>query len=354
MSISIIIPVFKVEPYIKRCLQSIIAQETDACDIECILVDDCTPDNSMLIAHEVIDAYEGGVIRFVCLRHDVNRGLSAARNTGLKEAMGDYVLFVDSDDRMIPQSIRYFLDCLSEHPSVDMVVGNVRDQRDSLLLGNLQKPLLMDDCNEFFSQMLHHRIYNYAWNKLIRRSFLLDNEVFFIDGILYEDIPWNYHLFSHLKSILLLPKETYVYEYNQSSIVNTSFSAEKADKVLRSYTMICHYLLDNPPSPDRYARNMAVDHLLYVMNWQMIGVDILSKCPVSDEAAHDFRAVRLRLLSRTLCYGRIFLSCFVLLLFPPLCHLQKLGLFRRHYYELETAAGKVFHLTDFLHRKDRL
>ena len=212
----------------------------------------------------------------------------------------------------------------------------------------------MDDCNEFFSQMFHHRIYNYAWNKLIRRSFLLDNEVFFIDGILYEDIPWNYHLFSHLKSILLLPKETYVYEYNQSSIVNTSFSAEKADKVLRSYTMICHYLLDNPPSPDRYARNMAVDHLLFVVHWQMKGVDILSKCPVSDEAAHDFRAVRLRLLSRTLCYGRIFLSCFVLLLFPPLCHLQKLGLFRRHYYELETAAGKVFHLTDFLHRKDRL
>lgn len=353
MTISIIIPVFKVEPYIERCIKSIIDQETDGCAIECILVDDCTPDNSMLIARKLIDAYEGGVIRFVCLRHEVNRGLSAARNTGLKEAMGDYVLFVDSDDWMKPQSIRYFLDCLSEHPGVDMVVGNVRDHRDSLLLGNLQRPLFIDDRDEFFARMLHHRIYINAWNKLIRRSVLLDNEVFFIDGILYEDVPWTYHLFSHLTSILLLPKETYVYEDNPGSIVNTSFSAEKADKGLRSYTVLCHYLLDNPPSPDRHVRNLTVDHLLYVMFWQMKAVDIFSKCPVSDETVRDFRAVRCRLLSRSLRHGRVILSCFVLLLFPPFCYLQKFRIFRHHYYYLQSAAGKVFHLTDFLHRKDK-
>ena len=357
MTISIIIPVFKVEPYIERCIKSIIDQETDGCAIECILVDDCTPDNSMLIARELIDAYEGGGIRFVCLRHEVNRGLSAARNTGLKEAMGDYVLFVDSDDWMKPQSIQYFLDCLSEHPSVDIVVGNVgngRDYRDrSLLLGNLQKPLFIDDRNEFFSRMLHHRIYNYAWNKLIRRSVLLDNKVFFIDGILYEDIPWSYHLFSHLKSILLLPKETYVYEDNPGSIVNTTFSVEKADKAVKSFAVICHYLLDNPPSPSRYVRNLTVDYLLYVMNWQMKGANILSKCSISDETVRDFRAVRLHLLSRSLRYGRVLLSCFFLLLFPPLCYLQRLRIFRHHYHNLQSAAGKVFHLTDFLHRKDK-
>ena len=159
--------------------------------------------------------------------------------------------------------------------------------------------------------------------------------------------------FDSLASILLLPKETYVYEDNPGSIVNTSFSAEKADKVVRSFTVICHYLLDNLPSPSRYVRNMTVDYLLYVMNWQMKGVDILSKCSISDETAHDFRAVRLHLLSRSLRYGRVLLSFFFLLLFPPLCYLQRLKIFRHHYHKLQSAAGKVFHLTDFLHRKDK-
>ena len=352
MTVSIIIPVFKVETYIRRCIQSVMAQETNSCDIECILVDDCTPDSSMSIASEMISSYKGG-IRFVTLRHVVNRGLSVARNTGLKAAQGEWVIFVDSDDYLLPQSIQYFLDHLLIHPEVDMIIGNVRSCKDGkLFMPNLQESIFIDDSNEFFARLLHHRIYNFAWNKLIRHSILYDNEVFFIDGILFEDISWSYHLFSHLSSVWLLPKETYVYEYNPTSIVNTLFTIEKADKVVRSYIITCQYLLDNPPSPTKYVRNMTVDYLLFVMDYLMNAVDVFSRCPVSDETMRDCRLVRQRLLLLSFRQGRLLVSFFILLLFPPLSYLQKIKIFRQHYYSLESLVNYVAHMTDFLHKKN--
>lgn len=114
-SISIIIPVYNVEQYIHRCLESIIEQSIENVRIECILVDDCSPDKSMDIVQKIADDYHGE-IQFKMLRHKENRGVSAARNTGLKHASGDYILFVDSDDYLLPNSISLFVEQLNSHP----------------------------------------------------------------------------------------------------------------------------------------------------------------------------------------------------------------------------------------------
>ncbi len=351
MTISIIIPVFRVEAYIRRCLDSVMAQDTSPCDIECILVDDCTPDNSMVIAREMIAEYQGP-IRFVCLRHEANRGISAARNTGIDAARGEWVLFMDSDDHLQPKSIQYFTDRLAEHPEADMVVGNViHGEEGRLIMQDIGEPLFIDDAGEICRRMLRHRIYLHAWNKLIRRSILTDNNVYFFIDLLYEDISWSYRLFAHLTSVLLLPVDTYVYECNPASIVSTTFSAEKADKVVWSYAITSQYLLDVPPRQDRYAQNLTADYLLFVMNWLMKGMDVLTRCSVSDRTARDLREARKRLLARSVGYGRLFIACFCLLLFPPLCHLQRLAVFRHHYYDLESVVNIVSHLTDCLHRR---
>lgn len=354
ISISVIIPVYQVEQYVQRCLESVMIQDGTEAEIECVIVDDCGQDRSMDIVCQMVSAYQGP-IRFKIITHEVNRGLSAARNTGLQHATGEYVLFIDSDDYLLPDSIRYFIDHLRQYPDVDMIMGNVNNCKGgNLLIPNLQQPLLIDDCNVFFQRMLHHQIYLYAWNKLIRRSLLMDSGIFFLDGILYEDQSWSYHLFSRLSSVLLLPKVTYIYEYNPSSIVNTAFSSDKADKVVWSYTVSINYMLDNPPTPVRYARNMTVDYLLFMVNFLMNGVDVLSRCQISPATSRGFRTVRIRLLTRSLRYGRLLLSCFFLLLFPPLCYLQRFRVFRRHYYDMESVMNKLCHLTDFLHRKDRV
>lgn len=105
--LSIIIPIYNVERYLAECLDSVIGQTYDHSQIECILVNDCTPDNSMEIVREKVEKYreEGGSMTFKIVTHDVNSGLSAARNSGMEQATGEFLLFVDSDDYLYPESI---------------------------------------------------------------------------------------------------------------------------------------------------------------------------------------------------------------------------------------------------------
>ena len=87
LSLSIIIPIYNVEKYIERCLESIISQDTSRYEIECVLINDCTPDNSITIARNIINNYHGN-IQFRVLEHEKNKGLSEARNTGIRNATG--------------------------------------------------------------------------------------------------------------------------------------------------------------------------------------------------------------------------------------------------------------------------
>ena len=90
-SISIIIPIYNVEPYVEKCIKSVISQTYNG-TIECIMVDDCSSDNSMAIVDKVITDYDGPIL-FKIIHHDRNRGLSAARNSGIEVATSDYLFF---------------------------------------------------------------------------------------------------------------------------------------------------------------------------------------------------------------------------------------------------------------------
>ncbi len=351
VSISIIIPVYNVETYIRRCLGSVMTQEYEGATVECLLIDDCTPDGSMAIVEEMVNNYNGP-ISFVLLKHKENRGLSSARNTGVLHAKGDYVFFMDSDDYIMPHCLQYFLDNLTKYEDVDMIIGNVRNcKADNNMINSVHDTYLMTDRNSFFQRMLQHKIYLYAWNKLIKRDVLMRYHIFFEEGILYEDQCWSYLLFSKVSSILLLSQVTYVYEYNPNSIVHTTFTIGNADKAVWSYTVSTTIMLDNPPSLASFTKNLTVDYLLFMASFLMNGVDVLSRFRISDDTAHDFLLVRARLLSRSLKNGRVMLACFFLLLFSPLSYIQKSRFFRHHYYDLESVVNKICHLTDFIHRK---
>ena len=352
VSISIIIPIYNVEAYIRRCLESVMTQEFAGATIECLIVDDCTPDKSMTIVESMVSEYKGP-ISFILLKHDVNRGLSAARNTGILQAKGDYVFFMDSDDYLKPYSLQYFMDNMSA--DVDILIGNAQNcKANNLLINNVHDSCLMTDRDVFFQRMLQHKIYLYAWNKMIKRDVLIKHHVFFEEGILYEDQCWSYQLFSIVSSIMLLSQVTYVYEYNPNSIVHTTFTSGNADKAVWSYTVSINKMLDCPPDPLSFQKNLTVDYLLFMANFLMNGVDVLSRFKISNEIALGFRSVRLRILSRSLRYGRFFLFSFFLILFPPLSYLQKLRLFRHHYYDFEAIINRLGHLTDFVHIKSRI
>ena len=129
--VSIIIPVYNVEPYIEECLQSV-ANQTMTEGVECIIVDDCGQDNSMEIVHSFVKNYKGNV-NFRVLYHGKNRGLSAARNTGIMAATGKYLYFLDSDDRISHECMKQFQQKIDKYGNVDLVHG-VSDNYDRRML----------------------------------------------------------------------------------------------------------------------------------------------------------------------------------------------------------------------------
>ena len=350
ITISIIIPIYNVELYVRQCLESVMAQDIVEVDIECILVDDCGQDKSMEIVRQMVENYEGP-IRFHILHHEHNCGLSAARNTGLDAATGDYILFVDSDDYLLPGALSRLLEGLHTYPQVDMVVGNtLLEAFDYTTFYHLTASEYVDDSYVLFTRLLRRKINIEAWNKLIRKDVITTNGLRFVEGVIFEDQPWSFYLFDSLSSVLLLPDVTYFYRANNDSILNTSHTQAKADHVARSYTRNVIEMLRRPPTAERYDRNITPEYLIFMADSLMKAVDYSSSFQLTDETDRLIKQTRLKLMLRTLRYGRLLLA-FMLFLFLPLSMLQRWAVFRHNYYHFETIVLRLSHLTDFLHCK---
>lgn len=223
--ISIVIPVYKVEDYIEDCILSVMYQ-TYAGALECILIDDCTPDNSMNIVQRLIDHYEGN-IQFKIVHHKENKGLSAARNTGLKYAKGEYVYFMDSDDELCPTCIQDLANPLNEK-KYDFVIGNYSKKGDN----NIKTPKLLLETGEIseneniISSYENSTWYMMAWNKLCQLKFIKDNNLYFKESIIHEDDLWSFQLACLAQSMYVVKKDTYIYRLRPSSIMS-SINADK-------------------------------------------------------------------------------------------------------------------------------
>ena len=222
MRISIIIPVYNVEQYIVRCLQSVVAQENVA-DLEVILVDDCGTDNSIALAKEYLTGCAG--LDYKILHHARNGGLSAARNTGLKVATGDYVYFLDSDDEITANCIQLLAAPLKER-EYDFVIGDYKTTLgagDSML--QLQAGELTGN-DALLRAYADGQWYVMAWNKLCRRDFLLQNGLFFEEGVLHEDVIWSFKLACKATSMYVVKEPVYIYSIREASIM-TGMSIDK-------------------------------------------------------------------------------------------------------------------------------
>ena len=348
ISITIIIPVFNVEKYIRRCIESVMTQDTAGADVECIVVDDCTPDGSMIIVNDMITSYHGS-IRFVVIQHQENKGLSAARNTGEAHAKGDYIFFIDSDDWIFPGSISCFVEQLSKHPGVDVIMadyvrsemGNQHDRQ------GIKECLMIEDNRSILEMCLQNKLYIYAWNKLVRRKLLVDNNLKFIDGIIHEDITWTYHLFSNASKLLILPAIIYIYESVPTSIMNTERQVNNARKGIHGFAISIEYILNSPPRDS----SLTVDFILFCTQFLLRMDDILINVPQLNRELLSYQRIRWQLHKFTMKKGRLLLSAYLLLFYFPFRYLPKLRIFRKNYYKLEKLIGRLSHLTDFLHTK---
>jgi len=208
----------------------------------------------------MIDSYQGP-IQFVVLQHDKNRGLSAARNTGEAHANGNYILFIDSDDWILPDSLQYFATYLAKYPSVDIIMAqHVRSdnlqnkERDKDTVQYVEEP------QEILKTFIQKRNQIHAWNILIKKELLAKNGIKFINGIIHEDVPWTYHLFSNAESMLVLPKITYMYEIVPTSIMSTEKQLSNAKRGITGYAIGIEDILNNPPK----APLLVVDYIMYI------------------------------------------------------------------------------------------
>ena len=329
MNISVIIPVYNVEKYLRRCLLSVIDQDIDGFNIECIVVDDCATDNSMGIVEDIINNYHGSEITFRIIRHHVNRGLSAARNTGIMASTSDFLFFIDSDDDIMENTFKCFYSYLQEYPFVDVIMGNNFGIEEKYLSNSSFAynitPYLINDKLTIINHVLRRSIDRHAWNKLIRRSLVMDNNLFFDEGLLYEDVTWTYRLYSTISSILVLPELTYIYEYNPTSIVHTL--AERSRKIVWSFVFISDFLLNNPPVINN-KKVFFTEHCLFVNHWMLFAIDLYEKYGAEDITRVKLNTLKRNLLWKSVCHLRPVLALYFLTMFKPFCLLLKLRVFR--------------------------
>lgn len=217
--VSVIIPVYKVEGYIVKCISSVVRQ-TIIDDIEIILVDDCGNDQSISFAKQYALTLNCHNRELIFLSHNKNRGQAAARNTGVKIARGKYLFFLDSDDSLPPTSLETLLKYASIH-NCEIIEGqsiHIVSKQSKPATSPKQTVEIVRDAHlwEIGSKWMP-----VCWNKLIKRDFFIHNNLFFAEGFYYEDLYWAFIVAFAQPRILTVPDFTYEYLVREGSTTNS-------------------------------------------------------------------------------------------------------------------------------------
>lgn len=212
--VSIVIPIYNVYDYVEECLESVIKQNYT--DIECIIVDDCGTDNSMVKVERFVASYKG-LVSFKILHHTYNRGLSAARNTGIDATTGEYIFFLDSDDYIYPHSIDTLVKAIEQEDDIDWT-GGVYDNISPRSF--YKKKGIYKNSMELRGERL---LYPMACNCLYKTSFIREHRLYFKEGLLLEDNLWTFQVACYCCKLAICNKNTYFYRKRESSITTISF-----------------------------------------------------------------------------------------------------------------------------------
>ncbi len=218
MFLSVILPIYNVEKYLNDCLNSVLMQTFK--DYEIILVDDGSKDSCPQICDDFAKKHSNTKVI-----HKTNGGLSSARNAGFKMASGDYVYYLDSDDYLLNND---FFNKLYEAAKTkpDFIIfkhirffENQNKFSDCSYDYNISKKSFPHTVMELVK---NDAFFGMAWIKIVKREILLKYNLIFIDGLLGEDMPWNFDLYLNSKSISLLNSVEYVYRQRDNSITTTT------------------------------------------------------------------------------------------------------------------------------------
>ena len=213
--ISVVVPIYNVAPYVRKCLDSLKNQTLR--EIEVICIDDGSTDRS----GEIADEYANDEFPIIRVIHTENRGLSAARNRGIDEARADWIMFVDSDDWVEPGFCKIPYEAAVENEAEIVIFGNYRITR----LYMVKRPKRIAG---FEGGLKHEEAIEVggtiAWNKLYRRA--LFETIRYPDGHVYEEVATTHKLIYKATRIVRIPYYLYYYRYRRGSIINSPIGVD--------------------------------------------------------------------------------------------------------------------------------
>lgn len=218
---SIIVPIYNVERYLEQCIESVLAQNYQ--NYELILVDDGSPDNSLDICTQYAKQHHN--IVFI---RKVNGGLSDARNSGIKMARGEYLMFLDSDDYWEGTSILSDLQKIITENNPDVIFNYMSSVYPDKVLNNyLNRDKLLGSFKEDFQGLYQDGIYlGFVWTKIIKREILLKNHLFFIKGRSFEDVTWSFFLTKYISSYAIYKNCFYMYRRKRKGSISSVVTAK--------------------------------------------------------------------------------------------------------------------------------
>ena len=237
MKVSVIIPIYKVEAFIGRCATTLMEQTLR--EVEYIFVDDATPDHSIQALEEVIARYPERWEQVHIVHHETNKGLPAARNTGLALATGEYIFHCDSDDYVEPTMLEELYRAAKEKEAdivwCDWYLTFAENER-------YMKQPSFDTPMEALKAMLSGGMKYNVWNKLARRSLYTDNYIEFPAGYgMGEDMTMMI-LFAHAKRVVYLPKAYYHYVKTNTNAFSQTYSERHLQELQHNVARIVNYM----------------------------------------------------------------------------------------------------------------
>ena len=239
--ISVIVPIYKVEKYLDKCIESIINQTYK--NLEIILVDDGSPDKSP----KMCDEWSKKDKRIKAI-HKENGGLSDARNAAIDIAKGEYITFIDSDDYVEENYVEFlYKNLIDNNADISMGKQYVRYPNKVINTGSYNKYVV--NAHDCFDKLLYSEDFDVsAWAKLYKTE--LFKNVRFPKGRVFEDAATTYRLIDKSKIIVLHSKPIYNYIIREDSISNNSFSEKKMD-LITSTNEMCDYIINKYPDLEK-------------------------------------------------------------------------------------------------------
>lgn len=274
MQLSIIIPVYKVEKYIRDTLQSIYRQQYDENLFEVIVINDGTPDDSMRIVAEFTNKHAN-----LHIINQKNQGLSCAGNAGLKIAQGEYVWFVDSDDTVTEESIGKVIECI-ERSKADVIGFSILKVSEANRVSEVESAIWNEHCRFSSNQIVCDKSILFSLHTgaavryVYRRAFLQMNHLRFYPGILYEDQEFLPRVFSLANSFYISSFISYRYLLRSSGSIMSQFSLRSLRDTLtivRSYeTWLQEEIKGKSALINAYINGCIFNHTYWLLSFKAV------------------------------------------------------------------------------------